>query len=263
MKTKKVDDYLIAFNISKIIPSNKEKEEILNYWKENLSIADSELKFSGVLKPFYQDNIVLKSAYTEWDNKEKLWKITIFQNSCKKSLIHEFGHILLEKKLNFRSIGEHYDKTIFNYCNHLIDSFVDYELCNYQKYYKILKNLRLEDLDKIYPKDKDIIIDISYYFLYYIQLNYILKSDDKKYIKTKILKFLNIIEELIIKKDNKFTIEKLNQLKDILDHFNIIKDTKELSDHRKFIFEVINHLQLYEEKYLKKQLEMVFNTKFY
>ena len=260
--TKNVGDQMIAFNLGTTIPSEKEKGDILNIWKEKLSIPDSELNFVGILESFYQDNYYIKSASTEWNNKEKLWKITIFQKSCKKSLIHEFGHILLEKKLNFRSFGENHDETIFSICNNLIDSFADYELCKYQEYYNLLKNVRLEDLDKIYPEDGGAITDISFFFLYYIQLNYILKNDDKKEVQSKISKMLKKIEELIIEKDSKFTLKNLNQLKDILNKFNNIKDTNEISELRRFIFDVINHLRLYEETYLKKQLEMIFNTNF-
>ena len=168
----------------------------------------------------------------------------------------------MEKKLKYRSIGDKVDKHIARYCNHILDSFADNEMSNHQKYYGILKDLRLEDLEKPYPNNNEINIDLCLYFLYYIQLNYLLKNEEKKAMKDKIIEFLRNIEELIMKKDSKLTIDKLNQLKNILDKFNEMKQALELQELKNFIFEVINSLQYYDKSYIEEQLNMIFSTDF-
>ncbi len=247
---------MIAFNISRITLSNKEKEQVLNKWKDKLGIPNTELSFQGHLIPFLEENGMFKSAQTEWDNENKKWIIRIFENTCKKSLIHEYGHILLEKKLKFRSFGEEIDKTIFHYCNYIIDSFADYELCKYQEYYQLIKNLRVEDLEKPFPENNDIKTDLGFYFLYYTQLNHLLKENEKRGINTKITNFLSKIENLIAQKDK--NLKNLEQLKALLDKFTKVKDSNNILDLRSYIFAIINHLHYFEEKFLKTQLDMIF-----
>ncbi len=60
---------MIAFNISRITLSNKEKEQVLNKWKDKLGIPNTELSFQGHLIPFLEENGMFKSAQTEWDNE--------------------------------------------------------------------------------------------------------------------------------------------------------------------------------------------------
>ena len=45
-----------------------------------LSLADSEIKFIGVLQPFYPNEIVLKSGYTEWDKRKEQSIEHLFHN---------------------------------------------------------------------------------------------------------------------------------------------------------------------------------------
>ena len=126
------ENKIVAFNCGNEIPSDNEKADILNEWKDKLSILETELDFRGISQSVDEEKGFFKSSFTEWDNKNQIWIITIYQFSCRKSLIHEFGHILLEKKLNFRAIGENYNELLFNYCNCLIDSFADYELISFK-----------------------------------------------------------------------------------------------------------------------------------
>lgn len=251
------------FNISEERLTDEEKVNVLEVWAKKLSINPSELNVTGVLKPIEETGFLYRTASVSWNSQRKCWDLTFYQLADEKALIHELGHITLEKVLNFRLSENSIDLKIFFCIDQLIDCFNDYRLSKFPEYYLLLKKIRIMDLSKKPSLNEEIIVYIGFYLFYYIELNFVLKSEDKNQSSPKIKNLLIILKNLIKKKSkhrNKdIDSKKIENLTKVLKTFEVLKDSNNFKDIKVFILNVLSEIGLWEKLYIHQQLDIVFS----
>ncbi len=191
-------------------------------------------------------------------------------------LVHELGHIFINKKTNYihlaqqpkASIKDQIEK-VFNYSNHLIDCFVDNNLSNFAEIYILYVDYLKEIINGI----KNIGLNSEFYELlggflkFYISCNFILKIEDKEQLQNNIEAALINLRDIILRKSNNNKkvglIDYLNEknlleIKNYLNNFNAIKDSDDNSVIKDFVYNTLSLIPFLKNDNLDDKFKLIY-----
>ena len=204
------------------------------------------------------------------------WKIEY--NYCHPiyELCHELGHIFLYKKTNYiyfaqqpePSIRDQIEK-VFDYSNHLIDCFIDYNISDFPEIYV----LYLDYIKEIINGMRGINTNQEFYRLlggflkFYISCYFILKNEEKEQLQNNIEEALINLENIILRKsDNNKNLglidylnsDDLREIKNSLNKFESIKKTVDNTVIKNFVYENLKLIPFLENDNLENKFKLIY-----
>jgi len=242
---------------------NLERE--MDSFQTLLSLSDKDLKLEVIHN---------NSSATELKNNR--WKIEYNHYNPIFELAHELGHIFLYKKTNYiyyakqpePSIRRQIEK-VFNYSNHLVDCFVDYNLSNFTELY----DLYVDYIKEIINGMKNVGTDPEFYELlggylkFFISCHYILKCEEKEQLKSDIEEALTNLRNVVLRKSkinknygliDNLAEQNLLEIENSLKNFNVIKDTTDNSEINSFIYNTLKLIPFLENDNLDKKFRLIY-----
>jgi len=199
-----------------------------------------------------------------------IWKIEFNINHPEYELVHELGHIFLcfKTKYNYFAIPPDNIKKsrnqrfllLFNYCNSLVDCFVDYNIAVYDKFYNLFLNYLTEILTgmmKIPPNAQTDRL-MEGYLKFFPSLNYILRIKERERLKSKIENVLESVKYDILNKNSSYTEVIFKELNLELDKFNRIRRADDHKEILKFIENVAKKLPEFDTNFLYNNISQIF-----
>jgi len=258
-----LDQYFHYGEICKNCISDLEKK--MSSFQMLLSLTDENLKLE-----------VIHNNSSATSKENNYWKIEYNHYNPLYELAHELGHLFSYKKTNYiyfalqpeASIKSQIEK-VFNYSNHLIDCFVDYNLSNFTENYL----LYVDYIKDIINGMKGIGINPEFYKLlggflkYYISCHYILKNEEKQQLQSNIEGALINLESVIIKKSNYnrkigsidyISEANLLEIKNSLIKFNDIKETDDSSVIKNFVYNILKLIPFLENDNLDNKFKLIY-----
>ena len=240
-------------------------EDKMNSFQKLLSLSDKDLRLEVI-----HNNL---SATSKENNH---WKIEYNHYNPIYELSHELGHIFLYKKTNYihfaqqpePSIRDQIEK-VFNYSNHLIDCFIDYNLSNFPEIYvlyidyikKIINGMRGIDTNQEFYKL------LGGFLKYYISCYFILKNEEKEQLQNNIEEALINLENVILRKSNNsknlglidyLNSDDLREIKNSLNKFESIKDTDDNTVIKNFVYESLKLIPFLENDNLENKFKLIY-----
>lgn len=182
-----------------------------------------------------------KNNHIGYNEPNDIYVIEFKYPANKDLLIHELGHLYLAKELNdFTLVG--FDLSNIpnridyeNYFSIILDCFVDYRLCKFGDFYDLwIELIEYQVRSTKQLSDLPSITYLSRYFLYYMELNFILKNELKLKLKQHVKRFLKDLRDNAIissKKENKkLCYQDFQKIDRTLNHFDKIKNTTNSKD---------------------------------
>ena len=215
-----------------------------------------------------------KSSATELKNN--LWKIEYNHYHPIFELAHELGHIFLYKKTNYIYYAKQPDPSIrtqiekvFNYSNHLLDCFVDYNISNFTELYVLYVDYIKEIINgmKRIGADPEFYQLLGGYLKFFISSHYILKNEEKKQLKSNIEEALTNLRNVVLKKSkiNKnygssdhLIEQNLLEIENSLKNFNVIKDTTDNSEINNFIYNTLKLIPFLDNNNLDEKFKLIY-----
>ena len=149
-----------------------------------------------------------------------------------------------------------------------MDDFINYNLSTFDEIYEIYRKKVYQYLDNL----QDFIIQIkqvnhinmllSWYFLFFIDFNHILKKNDRTERFTEINMLLNCLENKILQLTSAFDKKKLDNLSKKLNMFKKTKSTKKPRKVISFFVKILLTLDIWNKKTLNQQMRLIFPTIF-
>jgi len=235
--------------------------DLFEEFKIELSLSTEPIRL--IVLPGTQKN-QLKGSNLMWSDAEKTWIIE-FVEQHDFFLAHELGHIYLAIKYSCPYFAKQTRVPVnvnigfYNSC--IIDSFVNYNLSKYDKFYSYL--LDLLDIylnlgkDGPDPSTPDL---LGFFLNIYLDLHYCLRQEDLKNRKISISNYIEKIENLILAK-SKITNDQLNKIKGKLNEFEDFKDMEKNTSIIHYIFQVLKIIPFWSKNELVKNIRLIFNIK--
>jgi len=192
----------------------------------------------------------------DWNEAQERYEITlgVIIQEFKYYLIHEVGHILLAKRLQYpyfartptelKTTATPDQEVIFEFSNHIIDAFVDYVAfhefeVNYPFFIEFMDAL----LKKGISSRADIIYLLKAYIYFSLQLRFVLKAYDRVLRRDKIQLFLSRLQHLIKLKSDRYSAL-LTKLDSKIDLFDTLKSSRDATEILNFMLNVLSELPL-------------------
>ncbi len=240
-------------------------------------IQDLKNRFEKYLKILNLKNekiLLLTQTYGESaisrDNAN--WKIEYNINHPEYELVHEIGHIFLYIKINYEYFADPPDNIkssifnnqrlmlFFNYCNSLVDCFVDYNISVYSKFFNLfldyLKEI-LNGMTNIQPQSQSEQL-VEGYLKFYPSFNQILRKTERDKLKNKIENAIELVRNEIINKNPLYSEDIFNELNMELNKFSSIKKTSDHQQILNFLKFVTKKLPEFDNNYVDKNLLLIF-----
>ena len=210
-------------------------------------------------------------AELSWNKQSNRWIVNYGQNLKEFALIHELGHIYYAKQwTNFDDFAIpppfniKADRNVFILINNLIDCFVNHSLSTFSKLYETYKEElfsyylnNVEEFCVQIERHPDKIEVLSWFFLFYIDFNYIIKEKDAHLRREDIEKLLNKLKEKalqILNNDN----SNLDLVIERLDRFNDVKETRDPRLVIHFFINLLLATEIWEKKQIMTQIKIFF-----
>lgn len=240
-----------------------EVEQIIKKFVKILSISDEKIGFK------IEENI--KQAILGYDGENDQW-IVYYQKKCRRlPIIHELGHIYFaKKKVNYLGFAKpppitpQTDKNLIHILSNLIDCFVNYNLSKFEPISLEIQDYfhnYLKDLDSIKKRIKNnnnILLILSFYFLYYIEFKFILTGKGRDILHENINNLLNSLKSYCIKRDDRLTLNKFEAINKVLDNFDFFKSTNNYEDVLHYFSHVLKSTSIWGADYINNQLNLIF-----
>jgi len=224
-----------------------------------------------------EENVILRrdivryEAELDWDDHINSWIICIQNFPSDFSIIHELGHIYFAKKI-VKCIDFAIPKTkkieiiqdILPLLNSLVDDFINYNLNNFDELYPIYREKvfsylnNLESFKYQIEHVNKVNILLSWFFLFYIDFNYILKEKDRQKRLLEINDFLSSLKSKIIQFTPIMDRNKLKKVSEKLDQFKTVKSTRKPIRIVSFFILVLLALDFWTKATLKRQMRLIF-----
>ncbi|NVM52637.1 MAG: hypothetical protein HWN66_02955 [Candidatus Helarchaeota archaeon] len=237
----------------------------------------SEQQFQGLVKEIKETFAIIcvielqesDRDTASWNEQKQCYEVEYRRRLKDYFIIHEVGHIFLaEITKNHKLIPILATREIiFEYCNSILDCFVDHRAFHhYEEYYPFFLNY----IDEILTKKMDFMESIlfiisndlhhflSYYIQFYLTFHYVLKSEDHQARQLKIKSFLRKCERIIRQKSD-LTHDDIADLKQKLDSFDQIKSTRDSNVIFHFIFKILLELSLWDEEEIRAHMQLYFD----
>ncbi len=240
-----------------------EVEEIIEKFVKILSISDEKIDFK------IKENI--KQAALDYDGENNQWIVYYKKKYKRFPIIHELGHIYLaKKKVNYLGFAKpppitpQTDKSLIPILNNLIDCFVNYNLSKFEPISLEIQDYfhnYLEDLDSIKKRIKNnnnILLILSFYFLYYIEFKFILIGKGRYILHEKMNNLLNSLKSYCIRRDDKLTLNKFHAIDKVLNKFDSFKSTNNYEDILHYFSHVLKVTSIWSANYINNQLNLIF-----
>jgi len=238
---------------------------------DHLSIESFIDDIKKVLSLQDEKIIIKESPYTynaelDWNKDSRCWEIHLkIPVEDKFPIIHEVGHIYLAKKtscLQFARpphIGSPSITDLLPLINNLLDDFVNYNISQFKPLYPYYRLTMLKFLGNTFiiniKNFTDSILLITYYFLLFVDFNFILRERDRNKYQNKISRVLNTLEKLIIRLSENTD---LKGIKDELIKFQQIRVTNDKKDIFNFFVIVLASIGIWEKSSITQQIENLF-----
>lgn len=216
-------------------------------------------------------DIVRYETELDWDADLESWVICYLENPSEFSIIHELGHIYFAKKKVMcedfaipRYRNPRIIRDILPLLNNLIDDFINYNLTHFDEIYPFYREKlfyyldNLQDFKNRIEQENQINTLISWYFLFFIDFNYILKENDKKERLPEITDLLNCLENNILQLTPIKNKKKIKNISKKLDLFKRVRSTRKPIKIVSFFIRVLLTLDLWKKKTIKKQMKYIF-----
>ncbi|KKL57548.1 hypothetical protein LCGC14_2234310 [marine sediment metagenome] len=239
-------------------------KDLIKHYSEILSISDENIGFKNT-----ED---IKQAKLGYDEYYDYW-IIYFRKDCRRfPIIHELGHIYLaKKKFNYLGFAKpppitpQTDKNLIYILSNLIDCFVNYNLSIIEPIYLEIQEYfhdYLTDLESIKNRIKsinNILLILSFYFLYYIEFKFILKEEDRFMLQENMNNLLNALRNNCIKRDDRLDLNKFEIINKILDKFDSFKTSNNYEEVLNFFLQVLKSTSFWGSDYLNNQFNLIFS----
>ncbi len=257
---------------SKVTLTFEEMESIARVWENKLELEEYKMILEFTPELYYKK--LLRTAFVQWSDEKKAWKIKLFQLADKRTVIHELGHIYLAKMLNNWYFVDSSRKAkiktkqlnleISLFFNRLIDCFNDYKLSNFKEFYESYVSHVINGLNQYPDPMQNTLKDsVRYYLKAYIDFYHILKSEDIKNNISEIRANLRDVRNSVLKKikseKKKLSFNRFKSLDLQLNEFNTIKDTLDSQKILQFFYNTLSLLGFWSENELKKNFKIYFN----
>lgn len=210
-------------------------------------------------------------AELSWSEQSNSWIIFFGQSIKEFALIHELGHIYYAKQwISFDDFAipppfnTKADRNVFILINNLLDCFVNYSISKFSKFYEAYKeelfSYYLNNMDEFcvqIERHPDKIEVLSWFFLFYLDFNYIVNEKDAYIRREDIEKLLNKLKEralLILNNDN----STLDLVIERLDRFNDVKETRDPKLVIHFFINLLLATEIWEKKQIMTQIKIFF-----
>ena len=247
--------------------SRRQIQEIINKFERYKKILNLDNETISLLPRSYGDSAISR------DNNR--WEIEYNINHPEYELIHELGHIFLCVKTNYIYFAvppDNIKKSIFNnqrlllffnYCNSLVDCFVDYNISIYSNFYNPFLNYLkqiLKGMSHIPPHSQSEQL-VEGYLKFYPSFNYNLRRTEKGGLISKIRTAMELVRSDIIKKNSLYTNDIFKELDMKLNQFSNLKKTNDYQEILNFFKLVIEKLPEFDTNYLDINFSLIFPTK--
>ena len=237
---------------------------LIEKYKELLSITDIPIVIKRDPTNKFEHEI-------EWHPNKKLWCIWYKDIPLEFYIIHELGHLYFAKRLtHFEGFAlqtpfhKELDKKPYPLLNGLLDSFVNYNLSKFDEIYPIQKQKLCEYIEKsndfkeMIDNQKDFIMLLSWYIIFFLEFNFILRKAERDFFSQEIERSLNYLKSSLIKvKSMGFSIN----FEELTKKLSKFEDVKEKIDPKLivlFMINVIYVLDYWTKKELLKQIKLYF-----
>ncbi|MHA1499119.1 MAG: hypothetical protein ACTSRT_16450 [Promethearchaeota archaeon] len=214
------------------------------------------------------------SSATSKENNH--WKIEYNHYHPIYELVHELGHIFIYKKANYIhfaqqpevSISNQIEK-VFNYSNHLLDCFIDYNLSNFTEIYILYVDYIKEIINgmKNVDTNPEFYQLLGGYLKFYISCRFILKTEEKEQLQSNIEEALINLRNIILRKSNNnknlglincIDENNLLEINNSLNDFDAIKDTDDNSVINNYVYNTLNLIPFLENDNLNDKFKLLF-----
>lgn len=202
-------------------------------------------------------------------HEDQCWFIACNEKINQQILIHEIGHIYLDKCLNCLELFKESEniqgcnKEISWFFNYLVDCFNDYHLCKFLEYKRLFDRDHVSKLRRGIASTIDVSLShfLSFYLFSYITYKSIITEKIRVELEFEINDLLIRLRSHIIKK-SKITGKEISQkffikLNIKLNNFEKVKDTKDFKTLVKFAYEVLSIIPFWSKKELLEQLSLI------
>jgi hypothetical protein len=241
---------------------DKEIWEIIEKWEKLLDIKEIPKRVFIKNTPRLENGSLAKVGLLK-DNTG--YGIRLSYSASKLELIHELGHIWLDKKTDTMNASELISKLknpkIFRFINVFTDILVNYNLSKFPEFNQLIQKEIVKSLN--YHIEGDIFNCFAYYLYYFINYKFLLSllgiyvhniRDNLMYCKSRILNEA-LLEKIV------FPIESFDKLDEKLRRFTDIKDSLDSTVISEYIYEVLITLPFWSKETIKKQIDLKFNLK--
>jgi len=233
-------------------------------YKELLSITDVPIVLKRDPKNEFEHEL-------EWHPNEKIWCIWYKDTPMEFYIIHELGHLYFAKILtHFEGFAlqtpfhKEINKKLYPLFNNLLDPFINYSLSKFDEIYLTQKQTLSEylenfnDFKEMLDNQKDFITLLSWYFIFFLEFNFIFKKSERDLFSEEIEHSLNYIKSSLLKvKTMLFTIN-FEELNKKLSKFEVVKEEIDPKLIVLFMINVIYVLDNWTKKELLKQIKLYF-----
>jgi len=250
----------------------------INTIKKNLSLISVDFKI-----------IHSNDCSIYWNGKIKKYIVNINRNQIDYFLIHEFGHVLLSKIVQYPYFAklpseiEKVNQNIINYFNNnpmaeledlpkelrdfkiiqeysngILDSFVNYQtFINNMTYYNLYENYIEEILNSTKNgfRPGRLRILLPSYINFYLEFNYHIRERYQN--KKDLDNFLHGLKNIILNSKN-YDLGHFNLLNECLDNYIEIRDTIDFKTIIDFIQTILLNLSLWENNIVKEKLKILY-----
>lgn len=241
-------------------------QEVTNKFERYKKILNLDNERISLLPRSYGESAISR------DNNR--WEIEYNINHPEYELVHELGHIFLCVKTNYIYFAvppDNIKKSIFNnqrllllfnYCNSLVDCFVDYNISIYSDFYILFLNYLkqiLKGISQIPPNSQSEQL-VEGYLKFYPSFNHILRRTERDGLISKIRNAMELVKSEIIKKNSLYTEDIFKELDMKLNQFSNLKKNNDYQEILNFFKSVIEQLPEFDTKYLDINFSLIFPT---
>ncbi len=239
-------------------------DELIEKCKDLLSISEEPINLGCTIIPQpYQADL-------SWDDSTKTWFLRFNTEVPVFALIHELGHVYFAKKktgyIYFAYYGDDskIDDGLYPLFNNLLDCFINYNLTLFDEIYPLYQSMVFEYLDKIEPFKKHItctkdpIVLLSWYILFFIDHNYLLKKQDQVERSNEMTELRSCLKKQLLQSSSEIDDIVLKNITEKLKNFENIKSSIDPTTILNFFIDVLQATNLWEESMLKEQVKLAF-----
>ncbi len=207
----------------------------------------------------------------EWHPKQNLWCIWYKDEPIEFYIIHELGHLYFAKRLtHFEGFAlqtpfhKEIDNKLHPLLNGLLDSFVNYNLSKFDEIYPIQKQKlssyleNFNDFKEMIDNQKDFIMLLSWYIIFFLEFNFILRKTGRVFFSHEIKRSLNYLKSSLINVKSMVFIIDFEEFNKKLSKFEDVKEKIDPKLIVLFMINVIYVLDYWTKKELLKQIKLYF-----